>query len=140
VLVLYLRLSVLPYSHHSHVLKSIILRLNCHCWLLLSIQLSLLPPGAFAGGAKLGPKEQAYVSVVKQLSSAAAAAAAGGSAPQPDPIAAFGAACEQYEDKSPDTLMSSCWKLLGDILSIAQGKGATPSQNTDYVEMLLQVR
>jgi hypothetical protein len=80
------------------------------------------------------------VSVVKQLSTAAAAAAAGGSAPQPDPIAAFGAACEQYEDKSPDTLMSNCWKLLGDILSIAQGKGAAPSQGTDYVEMLLQVR
>lgn len=94
--------------------------------------------GAFAGGAKLGPQEQAYVAVVKQLTAAAAAAAAGGGAAQPDPITAFGAACEQYEDKSPDTLMSNCWKLLGDILSIAQGKGATPAQGTSYVEMLLQ--
>ncbi|WIA20104.1 hypothetical protein OEZ85_005959 [Tetradesmus obliquus] len=94
--------------------------------------------GAFAGGAKLGPQEQAYVAVVKQLTAAAAAAAAGGGAAQPDPITAFGAACEQYEDKSPDTLMSNCWKLLGDILSIAQGKGATPAQGTGYVEMLLQ--
>ncbi|WIA40386.1 hypothetical protein OEZ86_013748 [Tetradesmus obliquus] len=93
--------------------------------------------GAFAGGAKLGPQEQAYVAVVKQLTAAAAAAAGGGGA-QPDPITAFGAACEQYEDKSPDTLMSNCWKLLGDILSIAQGKGATPAQGTGYVEMLLQ--
>jgi hypothetical protein len=80
------------------------------------------------------------VAVVKQLTAAAAAAAGGGSAAQPDPITAFGAACEQYEDKSPDTLMSNCWKLLGDILSIAQGKGATPSQGTGYVEMLLQVQ
>lgn len=29
---------------------------------------------------------------------------------------------------------------VGDILSIAQGKGATPAQGTGYVEMLLQVR
>uniref|UniRef100_A0A383W7X6 Nuclear pore protein n=1 Tax=Tetradesmus obliquus TaxID=3088 RepID=A0A383W7X6_TETOB len=94
--------------------------------------------GAYAGGAKLGPQEQAYMAVVKQLTAAAAAAAAGGGAAQPDPITAFGAACEQYEDKSPDTLMSNCWKLLGDILSIAQGKGATPAQGTGYVEMLLQ--
>lgn len=94
----------------------------------------LMSPAAasFAGGAKLGPKEQAYVAVVKQLNQAAAQ-----HTPM-DPIAAFGSACEQYEDKTPDTLMSTCWKLLGDILSVARARGLT-SGHEDYVDALLQV-
>lgn len=93
----------------------------------------LWPAGAsFAGAAKLGPKEQAYVAVVKELNQAAAE-----HIPR-DPINLFGAACEKYEDKTPDTLMSNCWKLLGDVLSVARARGLTPGQD-DYVEALLQV-
>lgn len=74
--------------------------------------------------------------MVKQLN---AAAAAGPNAAKVDPVSAFGAACEQYEDKTPDTLMSNCWKLLGDILSIAQRQGIAPTQGHMYIESLLQV-
>lgn len=55
-----------------------------------------------------------------------------------DSIASYGAACEQYEDKTPDTLMSNCWKLLGDILSVARARGLNP-QSEDYIDALLQV-
>eukprot|EP00879_Flechtneria_rotunda_P017063 GHRR01017870.1.p1 GENE.GHRR01017870.1~~GHRR01017870.1.p1 ORF type:complete len:730 (+),score=267.93 GHRR01017870.1:831-3020(+) len=87
---------------------------------------------AFAGGAKSSPKEQAYVSVVKQLNEAAA------QGKQMDPITAFGAACEQYEDKTPETLMSACWKLLGDVLAVAQSRGISPSDGSEYSDALLQ--
>jgi hypothetical protein len=64
---------------------------------------------------QLSPKEQAYISVVKQLNVAAAAK-------QPvDAVAAFGAACASTEDKSSSTLMSGCWRLLGDVLSRTRG-------------------
>lgn len=94
--------------------------------------LNFVAAASFAGGAKLGPKEQAYIAVVKQLNLAAAQHT------PVDPIAAFGSACEQYEDKTPDTLMSNCWKLLGDILSVARARGLAPGQD-DYVEALLEV-
>jgi hypothetical protein len=92
------------------------------------------PAVVFAGGAKLGPKEQAYVAAVKRLNEAVAAK-------QPvNSIATFGAACEQYEDKQPTTLMSSCWKLLGDILSKAQARGLSPADQPQlYIEALIQV-
>jgi len=87
----------------------------------------------FAGGAKLGPKEQAYVAAVRKLNEAAAAK-------RPlDPISAFGAACEQYEDKTPNTLMSTCWKLLGDILAQVQAKQLSPKDNTRFTECMVQV-
>lgn len=85
----------------------------------------------FAGGTKLGPKEQAYVAAVKKLNEAAAARQ------QLDPISAFGAACEQFEDKTHNTLMSTCWKLLGDILAPAQSvRDASPQV---FTEALIQV-
>lgn len=87
----------------------------------------------FAGGAKLGPKEQAYVAAVRKLNEAAAA-----KRPM-DPISAFGAACEQYEDKTPNTLMSTCWKLLGDILAQVQAKQLSPKDNTRFTECMVQV-
>lgn len=88
----------------------------------------------FAGGAKLGPKEQAYVAAVKQLNVAAAAK-------QPvDPVSTLGAACEKYEDKSKETPMSSCWRLLGDILAGAQSRRLNPvDQPQQYIEALIQV-
>lgn len=71
------------------------------------------------------------MAAVKKLNEAAAAK-------QPiNPITAFGAACEQYEDKQPTTLMSTCWKLLGDIL--AQTRSLTPADQQLYVEALIQV-
>lgn len=89
----------------------------------------------FAGGTKLGPKEQAYVAAVKALNEAAAA-----SRPL-DPIHAFGAACEQYEDKTPNTLMSTCWKLLGDILAKAQARQLSPTaQQQAFTEAMIQVK
>eukprot|EP00878_Enallax_costatus_P026786 GHUV01028785.1.p1 GENE.GHUV01028785.1~~GHUV01028785.1.p1 ORF type:complete len:713 (+),score=229.05 GHUV01028785.1:118-2256(+) len=86
---------------------------------------------SFSVGAKLGPKEQAYVAVTKQLNQAAAEGT------PMDPISAYGAACEQYEDKTPDTLMSNCWKLLGDILSVARARGLNPGSD-EYIDALLQ--
>lgn len=107
-----------------------------HCPLIqgLSSLLPAVPAVVFAGGAKLGPKEQAYVAAVKRLNEAAAAK-------QPiNAVSTFGAACEQYEDKQPTTLMSSCWKLLGDILSKAQARGLSPADQPQlYIEALIQV-
>jgi hypothetical protein len=86
----------------------------------------------FAGGTKLGPKEQAYVAAVKKLNEASAAKLA------VDPIATFGAACEQYEDKTLNTLMSTCWKLLGDI--VAKAPRVSPADHPQqYIEALIQV-
>jgi hypothetical protein len=82
----------------------------------------------------MGPREQAYVQVVKQLNAAAAQHRA------LDPVQAFGSACEQYEDKAPDTVMSSCWQLLGHILSVAAAQGIGPGKGADYIEALLQAR
>ena len=89
----------------------------------------------FAGGTRLGPKEQAYVNAVKKLNEASAAHQ------RVDPINAFGAACEQYEDKTPNTLMSTCWKLLGDILATAQARGLSPADVPQmFTEAMIQVR
>lgn len=58
-----------------------------------------------------------------------------------DPIPAFGAACESYEDKTTDTLMSTCWKLLGDILRGPRDAGLSPgAQQQACVDAMLQVR
>jgi len=49
--------------------------------------------------------------------------------------------CEQYEDKAPDTVMSSCWQLLGQrSWSVAAGQGIGPGKGADYIEALLQAR
>jgi hypothetical protein len=62
--------------------------------------------------------------------------------PEKDPITEFGSASVSHEDKGHDTLMSSCWSLLSDILSVARTQGLAPDEKNKekYMEALLQVR
>jgi hypothetical protein len=91
----------------------------------------------FAGGAKLGAKEQSYVSAVKKLNEDNAAHPGQLSI---DPITLMTAACEPYENKTMSTTMSACWRLLGDIMSDAKARGLNPSSDPAmYTESLIKV-
>jgi hypothetical protein len=91
----------------------------------------------FAGGAKLGAKEQSYVSAVKKLNEDNAAHPGRLST---DPITLMTAACEPFENKTMATTMSACWRLLGDIMSDARARGLNPSSDPAvYIESLIKV-
>ena len=70
-----------------------------------------------AAGLNIPAKEQAYVNVLRRANQAAVMDQS------IDLINEFTVACKGNEDRSHETVMSSCWALLGDVLSEIRGSG-----------------
>jgi hypothetical protein len=88
-------------------------------------------------GAKLGPRDVAYMAALKKISAAAATSQ--------EPINAtteLAAACASAEaaGAAPDGgAMSGVWEQLLGVLRIAAGRGLKPADGPVYVEALVQV-
>ncbi|KXZ50944.1 hypothetical protein GPECTOR_14g190 [Gonium pectorale] len=86
-------------------------------------------PALAAPALRLSPKEAAYVEVAKRLAAAGSAPAPGAGLSGLDAVKEFLEACKKHEDKAPgqETLMSTVWALLADILGEARRRGVSPA-------------